>query len=132
MPKPIVVVLGKASFRKSETDALLVFGRALAIRDKQLLTAKSGGALTPIIDGYETMGGTTQFLPKGTEAFDGRYPVVVFTDKRLQDQLDERMPDWRSRNWIVIHNIAETEKAGRYVTKILDQLGTPLPDGGPV
>lgn len=130
MEKPVVVVLAKASYRGSEQPALLDFGTALAMRGKQLLTAKTGGALVPIIHAYETAGGTTAYLPKGTEAFDGRYPVVIFTDKRLQDQLDERMPDWRDRNWVVIHNIKETETAGRYTRRILEELGTPLPDGG--
>lgn len=128
--QPNVVVLGKASYRTSEAEALRNFGRALAIRGKQLLTTANAGAAGPIREGYTTQGGTPSMLPAGTDAFDGRYPVIVFTDKRMQDQLDERMPDWRTRNWIVIHNPKETEEAGRRTREILHELGTPLPDGG--
>lgn len=137
MPDPIVVVLGKAKFRASEEEALVDFGRACAIRGKQLLTTKGDGAAEPIRRGYEKEGGTPKFLKQGdTEPFDGRYPVVLFTDKRMQDQLDERMPDWRTRTgpdgktWIVIHNPKETEQAGRYTKQVLAELGTPLTDGG--
>ncbi len=132
MRSPIVVVLGKAKIRKSEEQALRDFGRALAIRGKKLLTTlQPTGATSYIWDAYEEAGGKAEPLPKGTEAFDGRYPVVLFTDKRMQDQLDERMPDWRSRkHFTVIHNIKETEQAGRYTKQILAELGTPLSDGG--
>lgn len=133
MDKPIVVVLGKASYRKSEQHALETFGQALAHRSKQLLTTQSppASAAHAVRIGYEFANGRTQFLKPGDlEPFDGRYPVVVFTDKRMQDQLDERMPNWRTRGWIVIHNIKETEEAGRKTREVLAQLGTPLPDGG--
>lgn len=132
MDKPIVVVLGKASYRNSEIEALRNFGIALAIRSKQLLTTAAPNSAAAVIDAaYQEAGGTTNYLKPGDlEPFDGRYPVVAFTDKRMQDQLDERMPDWRTRNWIVIHNIKETEEAGRKTREILASLGTPLPDGG--
>ena len=129
--KPIVVVLGKASFRNTEAAAMMDFGHALFTRDKQLLTTHNDGATVPIRDGFAKAGGKTQFLKQGDlEPFDGRYPVVVFTDKRMQDQLDKRMPDWRSRNWIIIHNPKETAEAGRRTRELLIELGTPLPDGG--
>ena len=131
MDKPIVIVLGKASFRDSEAPALADFGKALFIRGKQLLTTKSRGAAMSVEAGYISAGGDPQYLTAGDlKPFDGRYPVVIFTDKRMQDQLDERMPDWRTRNWIVIHNPKETEEAGRRTREILKSLGTPLPDSG--
>jgi len=131
MPSPIVVVLAKAKYRKDEMQALRDFGEGLAIRGKRLLIHHGAGAVEPIIQGYAAGGGKAEQLPKGTEAFDGRYPVVLFTDKRMQDQLDERMPDWRSRkHFTVIHNPKETEQAGRYTKQILAELGTPLSDGG--
>ena len=128
----VVVVLAKASFRASEEQALRDFGTACALREKLMLTAPgAGGAIIPILEAYTAAGGTPKQLTAGDlEPFDGRYTVVVFTDKRMQDTLDERMPDWRTRNWIVIHNPKETEQAGRDMRKILSSLGTPLSDLG--
>lgn len=126
-----IVVLAKAKARKDEEQDLYDFGYALALRGKTLLTTNASGAGEHIRRGYTEAGGTVQNLKPGdTEPFDGRFPVVAFTDKRMQDQLDERMPDWRTRNWTVIHNPKETSTAGRYTREILRSLGTPLPDGG--
>lgn len=127
----IVVVLGKPSVNKLEHDALITIGRALAKRDKKLVTTKSPGVPQLVIEGYKREGGEPTYLQPGLMVEDMKRAdeVLVFTDTPYQKKLDERKPDWRAEGWLVFHNRKATNDAANMTIQILEELGTPL-DGG--
>ena len=79
-------------------------------------------------EGYERGGKTPTYLKKGEQP-NADIPVVIFTNSKMQQDLDEQKPDWRARGWTIIHNPKETIDAGRYARIIAKERGTPLPDG---
>lgn len=126
-PKPVIVVLGKRTVRKSEIPHLQTFGTAMAIRSKQLVTTQSEGVASIVASAYAEAGGTPIFLTnENYESYTDQHPVVVFTDTKYQEQLDERAPHWRTADWIVIHNPKATEEVGAFLISLLEEFGTPI------
>lgn len=125
-----IVVLGKASYRNTEIPHLETVGKAIAIRGKTLVTTKGTGAATIIDAAYQAAGGKTEYLTHGDMTPFTLHPVLIFSDQRMLDQLDEKLPEWRTMGWEIIHNPKATETTARYLDQILRNLGTPLSDGG--
>jgi hypothetical protein len=63
--------------------------------------------------------------PKGSGIPTHKY-VLVFTDKRFQDQLDARFPGWREYHWYVVHNPKDTKDTARHMAYNLHQVGLRL------
>lgn len=129
MANDIILVLGKDNINKLEIEPLRRIGRAIAIRNKTLRTTKSPGACRAVVEGYESEGGTVEYTGKGNPE-EGVKGTLVFTSKKYQEKLDERLPDWRTRDWIVFHNRKATQDAANMIEQVLKELGTPLSDGG--
>ena len=123
----IVVVLGKTKPRVTEIPALRAFGQALHYRGKRLFTTNSEGAPKIIREAYEEAGGQTTFLTKGFidefESLKKHKPVLIFSDAKFLRDLDAKVPNWRDRGWIVIHNPKETMEAARLTAQVLSELG---------
>ena len=133
-PKRLVVVLGKETVRTDEEDALRAFGDALAKRDKILYITNTRGAGKLIAEGYTAAGGPELHYIQGNfltefEALPVHHPIVVFTNAKMQADLNTRVPDWRERNWIVFHNQKATRQAGEWAAQLLAEL-PPVEDGG--
>jgi len=101
----------------------------MALRQKPLVTTASPGAAALVVEGYRAEGGSPTFLPPNSPT-PNHSRVVVFTDTKLQAALDERVPDWRERGWLIIHNPKETQEAGEAAVLILAEHGQNLSDGG--
>lgn len=121
-----ILVLGKTTLNKIEYDPLFKIGQALAIRNKQLRTTETAGACRAIVEGYTSKSGKPEYLKKGQVATEGVSAVIAFTDSKFQQRLDERVPDWRKENWIIVHNRKATTDAVKMVLQIISDLGTPL------
>jgi hypothetical protein len=114
--------------RKTEIPHLQTFGQAMAIRGKQLVTTISDGVASIIATAYAQAGGTPIFMNNDNyERYTEQHPVVVFTDTKYQQQLNDRAPHWRTANWLVIHNPKATEEVGAFLTTLLEEFGTPIP-----
>lgn len=126
----IVVVLGKKQVRKDEIDALHTFGAALHRRGKTLATTKSEGVPAEIAKAYEEAGGTTLYIDGAWlveyEKQVSPKKIIVFTNMQMQTDLDKKVPNWRERDWVIIHNPKATQEAARHVTQLLKEFGTPL------
>lgn len=101
----------------------------MAIRGNRLITTRTRGAPRFIVEGYLFGGGTPEYLTPGTQP-DPDWPVIIFTDSAMQEKLDAEKPDWRTRNWTIINNSAETHECANLVRALMVERGTPLPDGG--
>lgn len=121
-----VVVLGKRSVHKTEVKALRDFGLALALRGNQLVTTDTPGAPAEVSEGFRQGGGTVMLLKAGETP--GERPVIIFTNSKMQQDLDENKPDWRERGWLIINNPKETQEAANAARVIAKERGTPLPD----
>lgn len=93
------------------------------------MTTRTPGATTHVAEGYQRGGKEPRFLKKGEQP-DPEWPVVIFTNTAMEEQLDETKPDWRSRNWLIIKNTAGTREAALAARAVAAERGTPLPDGG--
>lgn len=121
-----VIVLGKKSVNKNEVKPLRDFGHALALRGNQLVTTRNPGAPAEVAIGFTEGGGKPQFLKP--EEGPGDRPVVIFTNSKMQADLDAEKPGWRERGWIIINNPKETQDAANYARIIAKERGTPLPE----
>lgn len=125
-PPKEVVVLGKRSVHKSEVKPLREFGHALALRGNQLVTNNTPGAATEVAAGFAEGGGTVKWLSPGEGP--GDRPVIIFTNSKMQQDLDRDKPGWRDRGWLIINNPKETAEAANAARIIAKERGTPLPD----
>lgn len=122
-----IVVIGKRSVRKSEIPHLETVGKALAIRKRQLVTTPTEGVASIIAAAYAAAGGTPIYMTKTTyEDYTQSSDVIAFTDTKYQKQLDEVAPDWRSRDWLIVHNPKATEEVAAYLVQLLIEFDTPL------
>lgn len=121
-----VVVLGKRSVTRSEVEPLRVFGHALALRRNQLVTTKTSGAPAEVVIGYQRGGGSPKYLRENEKP--GDRPVIIFTNSKMQADLDETKPGWRDRGWIIVNNPAETEEVANMARIIARERGTPVPE----
>jgi hypothetical protein len=124
-----IIVLGKKTTRKSDIAPLETFAKAMVIRTKQLITTRGEqGSVTQVIaNAYQAAGGTPQFLTGANyDELTTTHPVIVFTDTKYQEQLDAVHPEWRTKNWLVIHNPKATEEAATYLTQLLADWDTPI------
>jgi hypothetical protein len=119
-------VLGKKTVHKNEVKPLRDFGHALALRGNQLVTTRGTGAPAEVAIGFAEGGGTVKFLSEGEKP--GERSVIIFTNSKMQKDLDETKPGWRDRNWVIINNPKETQDAGNAARIIAKERGTPLPD----
>ena len=127
MTTTTIVVIGKKSVRKTEVAHLETFGTALALRAKQLVTTKGEGVPSIIAKAYAKAGGTPVFMTSADYAdYTENHPVIVFTDTKYVEQLDKIAPDWRARDWCVIHNPKATEEAAAFLVQMLSDYGTPI------
>lgn len=122
-------MLGKTSVNKAEHDALRYIGRALAHRGHTLHTTNTPGACQLVAEGYKAEGGTPTYISGKLDTSIAR-EILVFTDLKFQNKLDERMPDWRKADWLVFHNRKATADCANMISKILEARGTPLVDRG--
>lgn len=96
---PSIIVLGKTTTTPSEADALHTFGWGLAELDQELLTTKSKGVAAAVTAGYVSAGRKPKELAKGALP---HQEVVIFTDDALERLLDQRDPNWRDREWLIV------------------------------
>lgn len=126
-PSEFIVVLGKRSVRKTEIPHLELFARAMIQRGKQLITTRTEGVASIIAKAFANAGGTPTYMTnQDYERYANSGRVVAFTDTKYQEHLDQKNPDWRTLGWVIIHNPKATEEAAAFLTKLLDDLGTPL------
>lgn len=121
-----VIVLGKKSANKNEIKPLRDFGHALALRGNQLVVTNGPGAPAEVAIGFTEGGGKVRYLAAGEQP--GNRPVIIFTNSKMQADLDKQKPGWRKRGWIIINNPKETQEAANYARIIAKERGTPLPD----
>lgn len=120
-----IVILGKRTVRKTEIPHLEAFGHAMFARNKQLITTRTQGVASIVANAYASAGGTPQYLSGANyEELTSSDNIIVFTDTKYQEQLDENTPDWQSRGWLVIHNPKATEQAAQYLHGLLTEWGT--------
>lgn len=123
----VIVVVGKRSVYKVEIPALQIFGKAMARREKQLITSRSEGTAKIVADAYAEAGGTPQYMTKENyEETTKAHPVIAFTDTKYRVQLDESAPWWRETDWTEILNPKATQEAAAFLVDYLAELGTPL------
>ena len=121
-----VIVLGKKSVHKAEVKPLRDFGHALALRGNQLVIPNSPGAPAEVAIGFGEGGGTVKYLAKGEQP--GERSIIIFTNSKMQEDLDRDKPGWRDRNWVIINNPKETQEAANMARIIAKERGTPIPD----
>jgi hypothetical protein len=125
-PSACVVVLGKRTVRASEIPHLQTFGKALATRNKTLVTTRTEGAPAIVTQAYEQAGGRAIYLNAKNRADFNDAPTIAFTDTKYQKHLDEHVPEWKTLGWVIIHNPKATADVATFLTDLMVEYRTPL------
>jgi len=130
------IIFGKPTIRKDEEEAFHTFGRALAHTDpSSWMIAQTPGSCERILTGYNEERSIAQTKPEAQYIPERTSPpnhsrVVVFTDRAYQTTLDQRIPDWRTRGWAIIHNPGDIRSTSRLMTYIIEERGHRLSEDG--
>lgn len=119
-----VIVIGKRTCSPLEQDALHTIGYGLATVGRPLHTTASPGAPAHIIEGYRAAGGEPTIHTAGLGNVDGE--TICIPDIDLATKLDQKVPDWDDRDWIVLHDEELLIDWASAMVSILEETGRSL------
>jgi hypothetical protein len=95
-----VIAIGKRDCTPLEQDALHTIGFGIAHAGHQLHVPSTPGAPAFIAEGYRAAGKEPTIHTAGMGSIAG--DTIAVLDSALIAKLDQRMPDWEKKDWIVL------------------------------
>ena len=112
-----IFVLGRKTINDDEDEILRDIGRAMAFRDRQLVTAKIAGVCQAVAWGFNAEGGNTEYITTGT--IPDSNDVIVFGDRAYNDRIRAKVPDADERGWIML---AGPESVSDFYERLIEVL----------
>lgn len=100
-PARTITVFGKKKLTPDEQVLLEEIGWALYYTNRQLYVAAAEGTSATVAAGYRRAGGTPTIRRAG-DASPPDTPTIVVLDAALVLELDDVLPGWDTRGWILI------------------------------
>lgn len=95
-----VVILGCTTIDADADEMFRDIGSIIYRHGKQLVTTRTKGVADAVAAGFRLAGGIPAYLAEGGDAPD-HDRVLVFADNAFKERLDDRVPDWDTRGWLV-------------------------------
>lgn len=119
-----IVVIGTTHLDKDQDEAVRDLGRAIAHVGKTLITTKAPGVASAVAAGYQLSGKKATYLKAGTAPETEN--VVVLGNNDFLTKLEDRLPDYRDRGWLIIH-INDLFDFHLKLLQVLSEQNRPLP-----